>query len=49
MSIREPAANGYSVLRMENIRRWRIINDYRILEVTSNLGEILYIVLKSWN
>lgn len=39
--IREPAADWYCVLRVEDVRRGRVIDDNGILEVTANLGEIL--------
>lgn len=42
MSVREPAADGYRVLRMENVRRRRIVDDDCVVDVTPNLGKILY-------
>jgi len=39
--VREPATDRDSVLRMENVRRGRVVNDDGVLEITTNLGEIL--------
>lgn len=44
MRIREPTADGYGVLRVEDVRGWRVIDDNGILEVTSNLGEVFDVV-----
>lgn len=46
VSVREPAADGYRVLRMEYIRGGRIVDDDRLSKVTANLGEILYAISK---
>jgi hypothetical protein len=39
--VREPAANGHGMLRMENVRGGRVVNDDRLAQVTPNLREIL--------
>lgn len=44
MSVREPAADGYRVLRMEYIRSRRIIDNDGLSKVTTNLGKILDII-----
>lgn len=41
VSVREPAADGYRVLRVEDVRRRRVINDDGFSEVTAYLGKIL--------
>lgn len=42
MSIRKPAADGDSVLRVEDVRRRRVVDDDGVLEIATNLGEILW-------
>jgi len=42
--IREPTADGDSVLWVENIRRRRVIDDDGVLQVASNLREVLDVV-----
>lgn len=44
MSIGKPAADGHSMLRVENIGSGRVVDDDGILEVPANLGEVLDIV-----
>lgn len=44
MSIREPTADRHSVLRMEDVRGRRVVNDNSILEVPADLGKILDVV-----
>lgn len=44
VSIRKPAADRNRVLGMEDVRGGRVVNDYGILEVATNLREILYSV-----
>jgi hypothetical protein len=44
VSIREPTANGYSMLRVEYVRCRRIIDDDGFSKITANLGEILDVV-----
>ena len=39
--VREPTANWYGVLRVEDIGGRGIVNDDSILQITSNLREIL--------
>lgn len=39
--VREPAADGDGVLRMEDVRRRRVVNDNGVLEFATNLGKIL--------
>lgn len=41
MSVREPATDGYRMLRVKYIGCRRVIDDDRLLEVTANLGEVL--------
>ncbi len=41
MSVREPAADGNRVLRVKDVRGWRIVNDDRFSEVTAYLRKIL--------
>ena len=42
MCVREPAADGYRVLRMENVRSRRVVNDNGFSEITANLRKILH-------
>jgi hypothetical protein len=42
--VREPAADGDGVLRMKNVGGGRVVDNDGILEVTANLGEILYVI-----
>ena len=44
MSIREPAADWNRMLRVENVRSGRVVDDDGLLEVSSHLREILDIV-----
>jgi hypothetical protein len=44
VSIREPAADRNSVLRVENIRRRRVVDDDRVLQVAANLRQVLDVV-----
>ena len=44
MSIRKPTANGYSMLWVENVRCWRIINDDGFPKISTDLGQILDVV-----
>lgn len=44
MSIREPTADWDGVLWVENVRRRRVIDNDRILQVASKLGKILDVV-----
>lgn len=44
VSVREPTADGYGVLWVEDVRRRRIVNDYRVFEVTADHGKVLYVV-----
>jgi len=37
MRVREPAADGDSVLRVKNVRRGRVVDDDGVLEITTNL------------
>lgn len=39
--VREPAADGNGVLRVENVRRGRVVDDDGVLEITTNLRQIL--------
>lgn len=44
MSIREPTADWNRVLRVENVRGRRVVDDDRVLQVAPNLRQILDIV-----
>jgi hypothetical protein len=44
VSIRKPAADRDRVLRVENVRRGRIVDDDGVLEVSTDLGKILHAV-----
>jgi hypothetical protein len=46
MCVREPAADGYRVLRVEDIGSRGVVNDDGFPKVTTNLRKILYEVLK---
>jgi hypothetical protein len=37
----EPAADWDGVLRVENVRRWGIVDDDRVLQVSANLRQVL--------
>lgn len=39
--VREPAADGNRVLRVEDVGSWRIVDDDGFTEVTANLREVL--------
>lgn len=41
MGVREPAADGYRVLRVEDVGSWGIVDDDCLTEITANLREIL--------
>ena len=45
VGVREPAADRDGVLRVEDIRGWRVVDNDGILEVTTDLREILNYVL----
>lgn len=42
MSIRKPAADWDGVLRVENVRRRRVVDNDGVLEVSTDLGKILH-------
>lgn len=42
--VREPAADGDGVLRVEDVRGRRVVDDDGILQIPSDLGEILDVV-----
>ena len=42
VSIRKPATDGYRMLGMEDVRRWRIVDDDGLSNVSAYLGKILY-------
>lgn len=44
MSIREPTANWHGVLWVEDVGSRRVVDDYGVLEVATNLGQIFHIV-----
>lgn len=44
MCVREPAANGHGVLRVEYVRSRGVVDDDGVLEITSDLGQILDVV-----
>lgn len=41
MCVREPAADGYRVLRVEDVGSRRVVNDDGFPKVTANLRKIL--------
>lgn len=41
MRVREPAADGNCVLRMENVRRRGVVDDDGLSKVAANLREVL--------
>lgn len=41
MGVREPAADRDGVLRVEDVRGWRVVDNDGVLQVTANLREIL--------
>ena len=41
MCIGEPAANGYGMLGVENVRGRRVVDDNCFTKVSSNLREVL--------
>lgn len=44
MRVGKPAANGYSMLRVENVGCRRVVDNNRVLQVSSNLGQIFDVV-----
>lgn len=44
MRIREPTADWYGVLGVEDIRGWRVVDDDGVFEVASNLGQVFDVV-----
>ena len=44
MRIGEPATDGNGVLRMEDVRRWRVIDDDGFLKVAPDLRQILDVI-----
>jgi hypothetical protein len=44
VSIRKPAADRDRVLRVENVRRGRVVNDDGVLEIATDLGKVLHAV-----
>lgn len=47
MCVGEPTADGYRMLWMEYVRGRRIVDNYCLSKVTTNLGEILCRLLAS--
>ena len=41
MRVGKPAAYGDGVLRMEYVRSGGIVDDYRLFQITTDLGQIL--------
>lgn len=41
MCVREPAADGYRVLRMKDVGGWGVVNDDSFSKVSTNLRKIL--------
>lgn len=41
MGVGEPAADGDGVLRVEDVRRGRVVDDDGFAEVAADLGEVL--------
>lgn len=44
MSVRKPTTDRYSMLGVENVRSWRIIDDDGFLQISANLGQIFDVV-----
>ena len=44
MSVGEPTADRYGVLGVENVGRWRIVNDDGFSEISSDLGKVFNVV-----
>ena len=44
MSVGKPTADGHSMLGVEDVRRRRVVNDDGVLEISSDLREILDVV-----
>lgn len=44
MCVGKPAANGYGMLGVENVGCGRVVDDDSVLQVASNLGQILDVV-----
>ena len=44
VSIGEPAADRDSVLGVEDVGRRRVVDDYRVLQIAADLGQILDVV-----
>ena len=42
--IGEPRADGHSVLRVEDVARWRVVDDDRLFEGSSDLGQVFHAV-----
>jgi hypothetical protein len=45
--VREPAADGDGMLRVEDVRGRRVVDDDGVLEITANLREVLFNALVS--
>jgi len=44
VSVRKPTTDRYSMLGMENVRRWRIVDDDGFLQISTNLGQIFDVI-----
>jgi hypothetical protein len=44
MRIREPTTDRYGVLRVEDVRCWRIVDDDSFSEISSNLGKVFNVI-----
>jgi hypothetical protein len=44
MRIREPTTDRYGVLRVEDVRCWRIVDDDGFSEISSNLGKVFNVI-----
>ena len=42
VGVREPAADGYRMLGVEDVRSWGVVDDNRFTQITANLGEVLH-------
>ena len=44
VGVREPTADGNRVLRVEDVRRRRVVDDDGVLQVAAHLGEVLDVI-----
>jgi hypothetical protein len=44
MSVRKPTTDRYSMLGVENVRSWRVVDNDGFLQISTNLGQIFDVV-----